>query len=170
MKRCPQPHRLIMKSIAVLVLAAAMGFAQSPPRALLNHLQGSWVMTGTVRKIPVQYTAEGMWILQNKFLCFHMKDTASSFGYEANLYIGIDSTRAQFIAHWLDIFGGAGARVVALGPRSAEVIELVFPYAEGRFRNLFKYDLRRDEWTLVIESEDANGRWSLFAQYIIRRR
>jgi hypothetical protein len=167
---CAQPHPLIMKLICVLFLAVVMGFAQNPQRALLNRLQGSWLMTGTVRNKPVQYTAEGMWVLQNQFFCLHMKDSASSSSYEANLYIGIDSSKNQFVAHWLDVFGGAGARVVASGPISPDVIELVYPYAEGRFRNLFKYNLRKNEWTLVIESEDAIGHWSLFAQYIIRRR
>jgi hypothetical protein len=170
MKTNPQVHPLIMKSICVLFLASAIGFAQSPPRALLNSLRGSWLMTGNVRNKPVQYNAEGTWILQNQFLSFHMKDTASSPTYEANLYIGIDSSKNQFVAHWLDLFGGAGARVVALGPLSPEAIEIVYPYAEGRFRNQFKYDRRKDEWTLVIESEDATGRWSRFAQYTISRR
>ena len=109
-------------------------------------------------------------MLQNQFFSLHMKDVAVPPEYEANLYIGIDSTKNQYVAHWLDSFGGAGARVVGVGPLSAEKIEVVYPYAEGKFRNLFKYDSGKDAWTLVIESEGAAGHWSVFAQYGIVRK
>ena len=121
-------------------------------------------------KRPVKYTAEGVWVLQNQFFSLHMKDTAVPPAYEANLFIGIDSTKNQYIAHWLDSFGGAGARVVGVGPLSAEKIEITYPYAEGRFHNLFKYDPDKGEWTLVIESEATDAHRSVFAQYTITRK
>jgi hypothetical protein len=145
-------------------------FGQSSPRALLNHLQGSWSMTGAVLNKPVKYAAEGVWVLQSQFLSLHMRDVAVPPTYEASLFIGIDSSKNQFVAHWLDKFGGAGARVVALGPLSAEKIEIIYPYAEGRFRNLFRYDAPKDQWSLLIEAEDAEGKWSVFAQYAIMQK
>ncbi len=151
-------------------LSFTIGYGQVPSLALLNHLQGEWDMTGMVMKKPVRYNAEGILVLKNQFLSFHMKDVAVPSAYEAYLYIGIDSSENQYIAHWLDSSGGAGARVVGVGPFSPEKIEIVYPYSEGRFRNLFKYDSKKDEWTLVIESEGKDGRWSLFAQYNITRK
>jgi hypothetical protein len=127
-------------------------------------------MTGAVMKEPVTYTAEGVWILQSQFLSLHMKDIAVPPAYEANLFIGIDSTKNQYVAHWLDSFGGAGARVVGLGPLSTEKIEIIYPYSEQHFRKTFKYDSDKNEWTLVIESETAYGQWSVFAHYTIVRK
>ncbi|MBI3585551.1 MAG: hypothetical protein HY088_00260 [Ignavibacteriales bacterium] len=127
-------------------------------------------MTGTVMKKPVRYTAEGVWVLQSQFLSLHMKDVTVPPAYEANLFIGIDSSKNQYVAHWLDSFGGAGARVVGLGPLSSEKIEIIYPYAERNFRNIFKYNSEKDEWTLVIESEGTDGHWSVFAQYTIVRK
>jgi hypothetical protein len=147
-----------------------MGFSQTPAPDLLSHLQGTWQMKGTVMKKPVKYNAEGVWILHHQFLLLHMKDVAVPSSYEVNLYIGIDTSKNQYVAHWLDSFGGAGARVVAFGPLSAEKIEIVYPYPEGRFRNLFKYNSRKDEWTLLIESEGKDGLWSVFAEYNILRK
>jgi hypothetical protein len=158
-------------AISILIaLAAATGLAQAPPRTLLNRLEGSWFMTGSVLQKPVQYTAEGSWVLLNQFFCLHMKDTALPPRYEADVYIGLDSAKNQYVAHWLDSFGGTGSRVVGLGPVSGDVIEIIYPYDEGRFRNRFRYDVHQNEWTFVIESENADGRWSLFAQYTMTRR
>jgi hypothetical protein len=146
-------------------------YGQTSPRDLLNHLRGTWTMKGAVLKKQVTYDAEGVWILGNGFLSFHMKDMTSPPAYEADLFIGIDSSKSHYVAHWLDLFGGAGARVVALGPLSSEKIELVYPYEEGRFRNIFKYSSEKDEWSLFIESERSDGGWSVFAQYqIVRKR
>jgi hypothetical protein len=128
-------------------------------------------MTGSVMKNPVTYAAEGTWVLQNQFFSLHMKDAAVPPAYEATLYIGIDSVKMEYVAHWLDSFGGAGARVVGFGPISGENIGIVYPYTEAKFRNLFKYDSLNNEWTLLIESEGKNGQWSVFARYsIVKKR
>ncbi len=98
-----------------------------------------------------------------------MRDVAVPSNYEGSLFIGIDSAKNQYVAHWLDSFGGGGARVVGFGPLASEKIEIIFPYAERNFRNMFQYDSAKDEWTLVIESEGTDGHWSVFAQYAIVR-
>lgn len=163
----------VVRSLILVIFISLLfitGFSQTPSRDLLNHLRGTWRMKGTVMKKPVEYIAEGVWVLHDQFLSLHMKDVAVPSTYEVNLSIGIDSSKNQYVAHWLDSFGGAGARVVALGPLSAEKIELVYPYPEGRFRNLFTYNSGKDAWTLVIESEGKDGHWSGFAQYNMLRK
>jgi hypothetical protein len=160
----------VLPFFVISSLSLTIGYGQAPSLVLLDRLQGEWDMTGMVMKKPVRYSAEGMFVLKNQFLSFHMKDVAVPSAYEANLYIGIDSSENQYIAHWLDSFGGAGARVVGVGPFSPEKIEIVYPYSGGRFRNLFNYDSKKDEWTLVIESESPDGHWSPFAQYNITRK
>jgi len=160
-----------MKTVALLYLTCVMPcFDQSSSWALLNRLQGDWSMKGTVIAKPVQYVANGSWILNDQFLAFHMMDTTIPPAYEATLYLGIDSAKNEYVVHWLDSFGGPGARVVGFGPLSGERIEIIYPYPEGRFRNLFKYDLINGEWSLLIESEKSNGQWSFFAQYTITKK
>ena len=127
-------------------------------------------MTGTVLNKPVKYTAEGVWLFHSQFFSIHFRDVAVPSTYEGNLFIGIDSAKNQYVAHWLDSFGGAGSRVVGFGPLSAEKIEIVYPYSEKNFRNTFQYSSAKGEWTLIIESEDTDGHWSVFAQYTIVRR
>lgn len=160
----------LYRMLPILIVLAGLGFAQVPSRDLLNRLAGSWTMTGTVQKKHVQYYAEARWVLQNGFISLHMKDTASPPEYEANLFIGLDPSKNQCVAHWLDSFGGAGSRVVGLGPVTSDKVEIVYPYEEGRFRNVFRYNSAKDEWSLVIESEGKDGQWSGFAQYIMKRR
>ena len=155
--------RVILLSVIWLTISPG----QSTPRDLLNHLEGPWTMTGTVLKKPVKYLAEGVWVLQGQFFLLHMKDVAVPPAYEANLFMGIDTSKKQFVAHWLDSFGGAGARVVGVGPLSPDTIRIIYPYAERNFRNTFAYDPAKETWTLLIESEQSTGLWSVFAQYTI---
>ena len=158
------------KTLPVIFFFLCSAFGQIPSRNLLNHLVGSWIMTGTVLKKPVQYRAEAAWVLQRQFLRLHMVDTSSPPTYEADLFIGLDTSKNQYVAHWLDKFGGAGARVFATGPLSSDKVEFTFPYEEGRFHDQFEYDSAKDEWSFVIESEGKGGQWTEFAHYAIKRR
>jgi hypothetical protein len=160
-----------MKKLVTLYMLSFLTCMAQDPRALIGRLQGNWHMTGSVMSTPVVYDAEGQWILDKGFFTLHMKDAATPPTYEATLFIGIDSAKNEFVVHWLDSFGGPGARVVGFGPLSAEKIEIYYPYHEGRFRNLFTYDSLKDQWKLQIESEKTNGQWSTFARYdIVRNR
>jgi hypothetical protein len=163
-------NRKILLFSFFIVLSFVTCFGQSSPRVFLKHLQGAWYMTGTVMNKPVKYTAEGVWLFHSQFFSLHMQDAAVPSTYEANLFIGIDSAKSQYVAHWLDSFGGSGARVVGLGPLSAEKIEIVYPYSERNFRNTLQYDAEKDELTLVIESEGTDGHWAVFAENTIARK
>ena len=156
--------------VALLFWGVTISNNRPSATALLDHLQGPWTMRGTVRNKPVKYAADGAWILQNQFFSLHMLDASIPPKYEADLFIGIDTSKRQYVAHWLDSFGGAGARVVATGPLSTEKIEIIFPYPEGRFRNLFTYDSGNNEWKLVIESEQSGDHWSPFADYTFTKK
>lgn len=159
------PGRLIVFS--TLILTALPGFSQSTSGDLLSHLAGNWTITGSVMGKQVLYIAEGNWVLQNKWLCLHMKDTLRPTEYEADVYMGIDSAKNEYVGHWLDSFGGEGARVTGIGSVSPGKIEIVYPYAEGKFRNLFVFNSRADQWDFVIESEGKDGSWTDFAKFSI---
>ncbi len=146
-----------------------VGSPVSADEAYLDHLQGEWWMEGTLGGKPVRYRAHGERALQGGFLRLHMIDAAARPQYEADVYIGFDAKAHDFVAHWLDRFGAAGARVVATGQRDGERLILTFPYAEGAFRDTFTFDPKSGTWTLLLESQEASGSWSKFATYTFVR-
>jgi hypothetical protein len=167
MKKRLAPGWGILFVFCTFILTTLPGFSQSTSGDLLNHLEGKWIMSGSVMGKQVLYIAEGNWVLQNKWLCLHMKDTLMPAEYEADVYMGIDSAKNEYVGHWLDSFGGAGARVTGIGPVSSGKIEIVYPYAEGKFRNLFIFNSLANKWDFVIESEEKDGSWTNFANFSI---
>ena len=143
--------------------------ADSPDEAFLNALQGNWTMVGTVGSKSVRYRACGQRVLQGGFVEFHMKDVGSRPPYEADVFIGFDPQAHDYVAHWLDRFGAPGARVVGTGKRIGEKLVMIFPYAEGPFRDTFIRRPATESWSLLIESGTNRGTWSTFASYTLRR-
>lgn len=143
--------------------------AQSADNAYLDALQGDWEMSGTLLGKPVKYHARGERVLQGGFLRLHMVDAGAVPTYEADLFLGFDAHAGDYIGHWLDRFGAAGARVVASGKRDGETLVIQFPYAEAAFKDTFVYDRNSRTWVLVIESQAPGGAWSNFAKYTLVR-
>jgi hypothetical protein len=85
------------------------------------------------------------------------------------VFIGFDAQRHDFIAHWLDRFGAAGARVVASGRRDGQNLVVIFPYASGAFRDTFTFMPDTGAWSLLLESQKPDGTWSTFATYTLTR-
>jgi hypothetical protein len=151
------------------IAARAADSAGSPDQAYLDALGGAWVMAGTIGSKPVRYRAEGVRVLQGGFLRLHMIDVVTPPEYEADVYIGYDAKAHDYVAHWMDRFGAAGARVVARGDRQGEKMVLTFPYSEGAFRDTFVWFSASDSWTLLLEAQDPDGAWSTFASYTLTR-
>jgi hypothetical protein len=160
-------HRLAWCAVTIMLLAP-MSYA-GPDSAYLDALKGKWEMTGTLLGKPVRYHAQAERVLQGGFLRLHMMDVVEPPQYEADFYLGFDEKAGDFIGHWLDKFGAAGSRVVATGKREGESLVLLFPYAEGAFRDTLKRDAKRDSWTLMIEAQASNGTWTNFATYAFVR-
>jgi hypothetical protein len=160
-----------------LILCLALGTermagaedARSADIAYLDALQGDWDMTGTLLGKPVKYYARGERVLQGGFLRLHMVDAAGVPTYEADLFLGYDAHADDYIGHWLDRFGAAGARVVASGKRQGETLTILFPYADAAFKDTFVHDPNSRSWSLLIESQKPGGGWSTFATYRLVR-
>jgi hypothetical protein len=150
--------------------ARAADSVKSPDEAYLDALQGMWVMEGTLGGKSVRYLADGQRVLQRKFVKLHMIDAGSPPQYEADVFIGFDAKANDYIAHWLDRFGAPGARVVARGERQAQRLVLIFPYAEGAFRDTFTWRPESKSWSLLLETQGGDGTWSTFATYNLTRR
>lgn len=136
--------------------------------SLLDALVGEWTMTGTVRGHPVTYQLTGARVLQGRFVELHMLDTHAPPGYEARVFIGVDSARAGYIAHWLDNFGAQYSIPHATGSASGDTLRLAFAYADGPFRDTFIYHADPRGWTFHLEDQDSTGTWRPFADYEVR--
>jgi hypothetical protein len=157
-------------AIAWVLSTSAAEAGSSADDNYLDALRGSWDMVGSVGNKPVHYNAEGQRVLQGGFLRLHMVDAGSPPKYEADVFIGFDPRANDYVAHWLDRFGAAGARVVASGVREGQRLVITFPYAESAFRDTFVWLPTTQSWSLLLESQAANGTWSTFANYSLTRR
>jgi hypothetical protein len=163
-------RRRALALLCAAALLAAGGAAAQPERdEFLRQLAGSWEMTGTLLGKPVHQRGEGRWVLRDGWLCFTIIDHGVPPAYQAAVYIGFDAKAGDYIAHWLDQFGAAGARVVASGHRDGQRLVLTFPYAEGAFRDTFVIAPGAARGSLLLESQQADGHWSTFASYQLRR-
>jgi hypothetical protein len=168
-------RRACFGAMVYILSAANVVFAETPLPKLahsadatfLDALQGDWIMSGTLGGKPVRYFADGRRVLQGGFLKLHMVDGHLPPQYEAEVYIGFDAKANDFIAHWLDRFGAAGARVVARGGRKGQQLILVFPYAEGAFRDTLTWQPANRTWSLLLESQSTDNTWSTFASYTL---
>jgi hypothetical protein len=153
--------------LAVWLPAAA---AAPEPTHLLATLAGDWDLAGTVLGKPAHYRAQGRWVLHGGWLEFSMVDLATPPGYEARVFIGYDAKAGDYVAHWLDRFGAAGARVTATGSGQDGTLVLLFPYAEGAFRDTLSLAPDGASGSLLLEAQEADGSWSTFASYQMKRR
>jgi hypothetical protein len=152
-----------------VVAATSVIAAPSSDDTYLDDLQGRWIMQGTLGGKPVTYAAVGQRVLGGAWLKFHLAEAGKAPGYQADVFLGYDPKAQDFIVHWLDQFGAAGARVVATGQRDEERLVFTFPYAEGAFRDTFQRDKPNGRWTLLLESQGKDGTWSTFASYRLTR-
>lgn len=160
--------------VCAFLLAGAGQFAfaadpASPDNAFLDGLRGDWDMAGMVRGKPVRYRAQGERVLQDGFVRLHMIDVEQPPKYEADVFLGFDAQAGDYVAHWLDRFGAAGARVVATGKRDGQRLVINYPYTEGVFRDTFDFDAKSGKWTLVLERWGEDKTWSTFARYTLVR-
>ena len=159
-------------AMAVAGASAALAASPdvSPDDQFLDQLVGTWDMDGTVGGKPVHYIAIGERTLAGGWLEFHMQDRATGTqGYEARVFLGFDSKKQDFIAHWLDQFGAAGARVAGKGYRRQNTLHLGFPYEEAAFENTWTFIPDKKEWTLEIYRVESDGDLEPFAKYALRQ-
>ena len=161
----------LLPALALWLIAGEASAAPvaRPADPFLAQLAGRWDMVGTVNGEAVHHRGEGRWVLKGAWLCLSIVDAASPPAYTASVYLGFDRRQRDYIAHWLDQFGAAGARVVATGKREGQTLVLLFPYAQGAFRDTLTLATDGGSGTLLLESQAKDGGWSTFASYLLTR-
>lgn len=140
-----------------IMSATTLAGAPSPDDTYLDDLRGPWIMQGTFGNKAFRYEAVGKRVLRSGWLQIHMVDAAKPSKYRAEVFLGYDAAAGDFIVHWLDTWGAAGARVVATGHRDGERLVVVFPYAAGTLRDTFE----RDRSSGTCAGGVAGERWHL---------
>jgi len=150
---------------------APPAIAAAPPARdpFLDTLAGHWLFTGTIHGKHVEYVGLGRWALGGGWLRLNLLDAGKPPAYEADIYLGYDPAAGDYVAHWLDRFGAAGARVVAAGHREGRRLTLDFPYESSAFRDTLTLAADGTSGTLLIQSKGADGNWSTFASYEFKR-
>jgi hypothetical protein len=168
MKHLPRCAALALLLVALTATAYAAPPAATPD-AFLARLAGDWNFVGTVLGKPVRYHGSGHWVLNDAWLCLSLIDQDTPSTYQASVYLGHDAHADDYIAHWLDKFGAAGARVLGSGRREGNTLVLLFPYQEGTFRDTLTLPADGASGTLLLESQHPDGHWSTFASYRLTR-
>ena len=163
--------RLTSRLGALLCVAlACAGGSRAAAAAddFLAQLAGPWQLVGMVKGQPVTARGEGRWVLKDAWLCFTLIHRARP-GYRAEIYLGADPQSGDYVVHWLDQFGAAGARVAGSGKRDGRQLVLQIPYAAGAFRDTLTLAADGRSGTLLLESQEKDGHWSTFASYRMQR-
>lgn len=130
---------------------------------LFANLEGNWILTREIRGAVVKNTVSVKRVLQGQFLLMQMRDAGTPARYEADVYIGYSYTNREYIAHWIDNFGGHfSAR--GKGRREGNSVEFKFEYPDGPFFNTFTWDPVSKTWTCHLESVGKDARRSTFAR------
>ena len=152
-----------MTLAVMLVLAVTPGQAQqtstdTAPIALLDHLAGHWVMTGTLGGKRITHDVDATWVLKREYLQFHEvsrdKDANGVPAYEAIVLLGWDAKANEYGCLWLDNTAAwdFSAHGLARGKKAGNSIPLVITLsAHESLHTTFRYDPTSDTWELTID-------------------
>ena len=171
-----------MKILRPILLAAAALLAAAPLRAqqptfadsLADRMVGRWVLRGTVEGEPTTHDVTAEWVLAHQYVHIHEvsreKTPAGAPQYEAHVYVGWDPQASQYVAVWLDVFGGISVQSIGRATRAGDSIPFVFRGVDGApaFNNTFVYDRRADTWEWRMDNV-RDGRPVPFARVTLSR-
>lgn len=166
--------RRIVSALMAMMVAASSALAQDQAQpadkrpALLQALDGHWVMRGDVLGKAVTYDMVAAPTLHGTFTEMHMKDVQVPSEYEARVFIGVDPDSRLVITHWLDNFGAKYSIPHGTGRIAGNTIQFTIQYDDGPFRDTLTYRAEDRSWSFVIEASQPDGSWKHFARYAIR--
>lgn len=137
--------------------------------ALLDKLTGQWRLSRKIGNRLEENHVKVDWILNHQFLQIHMKDVKLPPRYEALVMIGYDHEQGRYVVYWLDTFGGKFSEK-GTGTRKDNSIQFVFQYPDGLLHNTFTWDADGQTWRSLIEQQNEQDQWSIFAEDTLKRR
>ena len=162
-------------ALAILFIATTAAAQQGPTySALLDHLAGRWVMTGTIRNEAVTHDVTAEWVLEHRYLRVHEvsreKNKDGSRRYEAMIFIAWNEPTKQYSCVWLDVYGGLTAESIGVAAATDSSLPFIFKDAKGEvsFTNDFAYDAKTDTWQWFLDNV-KNGLHVPFGRVKLRR-
>jgi len=166
--------RFLVGILAALALAGPAGTQQASSHdPLIEHMQGAWVMEGTIAGKPTIYDVTGEWVLNHQYMRLHEvsrdKKPDGSPGYEAMIFIAWDGPTETYALVWLDDYGDVSRQSLANAVRAGDALPFVFYDIDGgKTRTTMTYLPAADRWTWTID-EDSHGGSTAFARVTLRR-
>lgn len=160
----------------LLLLPVASVTAQAPAEwhdDLVEHLAGTWTMSGTVMGKDAHHEVQADWVLNHQFLRIHEKTSASApkdeHPYEAFWFLGYDPDKKQYVMHLMDVFGGTYSETLGYGTRDGDQIRFLFDYPDGPFRTVYQWSPAAGTWEWVMDQKGKSGKWTPFADLKLGR-
>lgn len=129
---------------------------------LLEHLVGTWRVTGEVRGNALSQVVRGQRALGDTFVelrISHGLPLVDGRPYEAVYYIGVASP-GRFVLNLMDVFGAAYSPIPGLGERDGDDVVFTFAYSGGPWT--WRWHLDGGAWDMTQDFVE-NGEPQHFA-------
>jgi hypothetical protein len=147
--KCAVPAVVLVAMMMSMAAIAQQGPVNSP---LLDHLDGSWVMRGTIAGQKTTHDVTAQWVLGHHYLQIHEvsreKDGKGQPQYEATIYVAWNEKPPHYSCVWLDVYGGLSPESIGTAAPQVSVLPFVFKDDKGEttFTNDFIYNSQADSW------------------------
>lgn len=162
--------------LALLAVASVQQSDADAAASLMNHLVGSWTMTGTLGGKQTVHDVEAGWVLRREYLRFHEVSRERSAdgtpAYEAIVLLSWHVKTSEFMCLWLDNTAGGGLspQGIARGRQSGDAIPLVFTVSQREsLHTTFAYNRSADTWRLTID-DIIDGKSDRFGDVTLTRK
>ncbi|WP_174279639.1 hypothetical protein [Sphingomonas bacterium] len=164
---------LCAATVAFTLASSALAKQATLQDALLDRLEGAWVITGTIAGERTIHDLTAEWVNQHQYLRLHEvsreREQDGRPKYEATVYIGWNQPTAKYGIVWLDDFGGLSTQSIGLAPKEGDQLPFVFTNPDGSFtRTTMTYSPATKGWAWTID-EDRAGKLSRFAALTLAR-
>ena len=167
--------RLLLAIVTLFLLSFVNTQAQQIPcdentftDAFLQEIEGDWSGVGQINKEVVRYSIHANWALNHQFFHISLKDISVPSTYSAEIYIGFNCDSNNYVAHWIDSFGGAFSETLGYGKATPNGILFKFQYPSGGFTNQFQL-VKEHGWQMTTEAQNAQGEWFNFGNVVMKR-
>ncbi|MBS1772359.1 MAG: DUF1579 family protein [Bacteroidetes bacterium] len=171
---------------ALLVSISVVTFAQKVPDcnqarfedALLDKMQGEWVMTGKLGEKDVVYNVSCKWVLNHQFLEWDFVNATNAIQYEAKVFIGYNCTDKRYVMHWMDMMGGKFSEALGYGIKvSGKEIDFKFkrptdidPNKYINQNNKISYNPDNDMWQFHVVMLNDKKQWVTWSMNTMARK
>ena len=154
------------------LLATTPAFAQQATfnDPLVDHLAGTWVLTGEMDKGQVTHDFTAEWVLAHQYLEIHEisreKNKDGSPVYQAKVFIGWDAGKKIYDCVWLDDYGSISTQSLGYAKPNGNGIAFVFQNRDdaGSFHTTFTWHPESGTWTMDMDQVNAAGKSQIFAR------